>query len=87
MNIRMGKVFIPQPFPYYPMPVGTKAITPTIPNAQEKPGESSEGKSNQMKLSCLWKNPADNIKQRKYCMKNKEENIEETVPHRTNMSL
>jgi len=37
-----------------------------------------------MQFSCLWKNPADNIKQRKYCMKNKEENIKETVPHTAN---
>ena len=84
MNIRMGTVFIPQAFPYYPMPVGTKAITPSIPNAQEKPGEGGERKSNQMQFSCLRKNPADNIKQRKYCMKNKEENIKETVPHTAN---
>ena len=86
MNIRVGTVFIPQLFPYHPMPVGTKAIAPSIPNAKEKPGEGSEGKSNQMQFSCLWKNPANNIKQRKYCMKNKEENIKEAIPHGANMS-
>jgi len=39
MNIRDGVIFVPQLLSYYPMPVGTKAIPPAIPNAQEKPGE------------------------------------------------
>lgn len=81
MNIRVGVIFVTQSLPYHPMPVGTKAITPSIPNAEEEPGEGSKGNSNQMQLSRLLKNPAGYIKQCKYCMKNKEENIEDTVPH------
>jgi hypothetical protein len=74
-------VFITQLFPHHPMPVGAKAITPSIPIAQYKPGEGSKGNCNQMQFSCLWKNPTHNIKQGKYCMKNKEENIKEAIPH------
>jgi hypothetical protein len=34
-----------------------------------------------MQLSCLWKNPAGDIKQRKCCMKDEEEDIEKAIPH------
>lgn len=48
MTIRMRMVFITKFLPYSPMPVGTNAITPAIPDAQKKPGEGSEGKSYQI---------------------------------------
>ena len=86
MNIRAGLIPISQLFPHHPMPVSAKAITPPIPNAQYEPGEGSKGHRNQMKLSCLWKNPAHNIKYRKYCMKNKEENIKKPIPHYANIN-
>ena len=86
MNIRAGMILISQLFPYHPMPVGAKAITPSIPNAQYEPREGGEGKRNQMQFSCLWKNPTHDIKQGKYCMKNKEENIKEAVPHKKTVS-
>ena len=79
-------ILISQLFPHHPMPVGTKAITPSIPNAQYEPGEGSKGHRNQMQFSCLWKHPTHDIKQGKYCMKNKKENIKEAVPHKVNVS-
>jgi hypothetical protein len=86
MNIRAGLIPISQLFPHHPMPVSAKAITPPIPNAQYEPGSGRKGHRNQMQSSCLWNNPAHNIKYRKYCMKNKEENIKKPVPHKIGMS-
>jgi len=39
-----------------------------------------------MQFSRLWENPSHNIKYRKCCMKNKEKNIKEPVPHNIDMS-
>ena len=66
---------------YHPMPVCTKAITPTIPNAKNKPGEGSEGYRYQVQFPCFFENPACHIKQCKCRVKYKEENIEELVKH------
>ena len=87
MNIGAGTVFIPQFFPYIPVPVCTKAITPAIPDAEYKPGEGSQRNCYQMQFSCLWKNPAHHIEYSKYRVKDKEENIEEMVQHPVNMKL
>jgi hypothetical protein len=42
MNIRVGAVMIAQSFPYCPMPISAKTITPAIPDAEHKPGEGSK---------------------------------------------
>jgi hypothetical protein len=81
MNVRIGMIFITEFLPYSPVPVCTKAISPTIPNAKKKPGDGSKRHGYQMQLLGLWKNPSDYIEHGKNCVKNKEENIEKRVPH------
>lgn len=81
MNIRIRPVVITQSFSDLPVPVGTETISPAIPNAKYKPGKSSEQHRDQMQFPCFWKCPANNIEQRKYCMKDKEKDIEELVQH------
>ena len=81
MNIRIRPVVITQYFSDLPVPVGAKTIAPAIPDAEYKPGKSSEQHRDQMQFSCLWKCPANNIEQRKYCVKDKEKDIEKLVPH------
>ena len=81
MDIGIRMIVVAQFFPYIPVPVCTNAISPTIPDAEYKPGEGSERKSDQMQFSGALKNPACHIKQGKQGMKYKEENIEKQVPH------
>ena len=81
MNIRIGPVMITQCFPRFPVPVGAGTIAPAIPDTQYKPGKSSKQYSCQVQLSCFGKSPAHHIEQCKCRMKNKEEDIEELVPH------
>ena len=81
MNIRIGPVMITQCFSRFPVPVGAGTIAPAIPDTQYKPGKSSKQYGYQMQLSCFGKGPAHYIEQCKRCMKNKEEDIEELVPH------
>lgn len=81
MNIRVGTVFITQGIPHLPMPICTGTITPAKPNAQYKPRKSGKQYCYQVQLSCFGKSPAYCIKQRKSCMKNKEEDIKKLVPH------
>jgi hypothetical protein len=85
MNIGPGMIIITQFSPYTPVPVGTKAITPAIPDAQHKPGEGGEQHCYQMQLSCFGENPAHHIEYSKCRVKNKEENIEKPVPHRAEL--
>ena len=68
-------------FPYLPVPVGTQTITPALPDAQHKPGKSSQQHSDQMPSSCVRKCPANDIEYGECCMKDEEENIEEGVSH------
>jgi len=81
MNVRIGPVMITQCFSRIPVPVGTGTIAPAIPDTQYKPGKSSKQYGYQMQLSCFRKSPAHYIEQCECCMKNKEEYIEELVPH------
>lgn len=81
MDIRIRMIVIAQFFPHAPVPVRTDAISPAVPNAEYKPGKGSEWKGDQMQFPGTWKNPASHIKQGKYGMKYKEEDIEEKVPH------
>ena len=81
MDIRTGPVMDSHGFPHLPVPVGTQAIAPAIPGAQHKPGKSSQPHGYQMPFSCFWKCPANNIEQGKQGMKNKEEDIEESISH------
>ena len=41
MYVGTGTVFVSQFITHIPMPVGTDTISPAIPDAQYKPGESS----------------------------------------------
>jgi hypothetical protein len=75
---------VAQGFPHIPVPIGTKAITPAIPDAQYKPGTGGEQHGDQVKLSCLWKYPSYDIKKREDRMKDKEKNIEKRIPHVVN---
>lgn len=81
MNIRIGPVMITQCLSRFPVPVGAGTVTPAIPDTQYKPGKSSKQYGYQMQLSCFGKGPAHYIEQCERCMKNKEEDIEELVPH------
>ena len=65
------------------MPVSAKAITPLVPTAQYEPGKGSKGHRNQKQFFHIRKNPAHNIKHRKYCKKTKKENINEPEQHNT----
>jgi len=68
-------------FPYLPMPVGAKAITPAIPDPQYKPGSRRQQHGEQVPFPGRGKNPSHHIEQGEQGVKNKEENIEEGVPH------
>lgn len=57
------------------MPVGTKAITPTIPYTQPKPGENGKHHGNQVPFTGTPEHPAGYIEYCKCRMKNKKENI------------
>ena len=63
------------------MPVGAKAVTPAIPDSQNKPGKGSKRHRYRVKLSCFRENPADNIKDCKNRVEYKEENIQKPIPH------
>jgi hypothetical protein len=68
------------------MPVCTKAIAPSIPYTQHKPGKSGKQHSDQMPFSCSFKHPANDVEQCKGSMKNKEENIKEGIPHQVKLN-
>jgi len=61
---------------YIPVPVRAKAVTPSVPNAQNKPGEGSEQQGDQIPSSCPRPNPSERIKYHEHCMKYKEEIVE-----------
>jgi hypothetical protein len=66
---------------YPPVPVSAKAITPTIPNAENKPGEGSEQQGEQIPFPCPRPNPSECIKYHKHGVKCKEEIVEYLVQH------
>ena len=47
---------------HHPVPVGAKAITPAVPNPQNKPRECREKESYKVPFSESWKNPAEGVK-------------------------
>jgi hypothetical protein len=81
MDIRVRMIDIPQLLTDSPMPVGTETISPPIPYSKNKPGKCRERNGDQMDFSCFRKHPSHHIKNRKYGMEYKEENIQELVPN------
>lgn len=81
MNVGTLLVMKAQVFPYFPVPVGTKTITPAKPDTEHKPGKSGQQKRDQIPPPRLAKQPAGDIKKCKNGMKNKKENIQQCVPH------
>ena len=66
---------IPQVFSYAPVPVGTKAISPAKPDAQYKPGESSQQECYQVPFSGRREHPSGDIEQSEQGVEGKEEII------------
>lgn len=64
MNVGVGTIMITKFFPYIPVPISTKAITPAVPDAEYKPGKSGQRHGNQMQSPGFWKNPSHHIE---YC--------------------
>ena len=81
MNIR-GRLIMQTHFlPYIPMPIGTKAIAPSIPDANYEPGCCSKRKCKEVPSTGLFPCPAKTIKQHENRVKDKEKNIKKFVTH------
>lgn len=81
MNIRAGAIVITETGPHFPVPVGTEAIAPSIPDTQYKPGKSGEQKREQVPFPRFWKDPAECIEQYEQAVEEEEKNIEQPVDH------
>ncbi len=79
MYIRVGLVTIAQMFAHIPVPLRAKAISPSIPNAQNAPGKCRQAKCNQIPFASSSKNPAANVKKGEGSMENEKEDIQESI--------
>lgn len=69
--------------PYIPMPVCTKAITPSIPYTHNEPGKCSNKKSGKIPLPCFFKNPSKCVKKNNRGMKDEEKIIKKLKHYET----
>lgn len=81
MNIGVGTVMITHRFPHLPVPVGTGAITPAIPDAQYEPGKSGQEHRGEMPFPGFGKDPSRDVEQRKSRVEEEKENIQKGIKH------
>ena len=60
-NKWIGKVLLPQLFLYVPLPVRNRAITPAIPDPQDKPAGSRYTNRNKVSFSQARKDPCEEV--------------------------
>lgn len=64
---------------HLPVPVGAKAITPSIPDAQHKPRKRGEKKRKQVPFACSAEYPAEHVEEGPGRMEEKEEYVEKLI--------
>ena len=81
MIIGIRLVMNPEMFAHLPVPVGAKAVSPSKPGTQHKPGEGSQQEGKQVQFSCFWEDPSDHVKQDQRSMNAEEKSIEKGIEH------
>lgn len=81
MYVGPAFIMIAQMPPHHPMRVRTQTIAPTIPYSQNEPGHGREQQRSKIPFSGRPESPSGTIEQGQGGMKDKEENIQEMVPH------
>ena len=65
-----------QPFFYFPLPIGDRAIPPAVPDSKHKPGARRCGNGDQVRLSCFYPYPAKKIESGQDKMSEREKYVE-----------
>lgn len=81
MDVRATLIVVSQASAYHPMPVCACAISPAVPDTEDKPREGRYQECKKMPFPGCPEYPSRTIKQGKDSMKDKEKNVQEGVPH------
>jgi hypothetical protein len=61
------------------VPVGQKAVPPSVKSSQNEPGEENKDKANPVEGSQAWSKPTENIEENNNEVKKEEERIQEFI--------
>lgn len=72
---------VAQPGPDFPVPVGEGAVSPSVPEAQAKPGQRGDRHGQKVPATGSPPHPAKAVEHNPRCVEHEEEDVESAVGH------